>query len=356
MTRGDPLPPAPNEPLVVGLDVGGTAINATIVDSSRRFLIDGLCETRSRVLEGPEATIEALASALDGVISQAGVRRDRIVAVGLDSPGPASADGVISVRGGTNFPDPPWPGFDLRSALEIRIGLPVTYMNDANAAALYAHDRHFGGQGGRRSSVSAIVGTGLGGGVVVDGAVVTGAAGMGGELGHVHLQMDGLLEPEQSQPVCNCGFDGDAESIASLKGIERNLLPYWLSRYPDHELHGVESRAAAFAVRGLAERGDPMARAILRQQAVAIGRLFTLAANFIDAHAYFVGGGIVETTATLRDWFLSAVAENTVLRHEQREVATIAVVPDLDQAGARGAALAALHAASSDHEGRPAGG
>jgi predicted NBD/HSP70 family sugar kinase len=339
------LPTAATGPLVVGLDVGGTAINATVVDTSRRFLIDGLCETRSRVLEGPAATIEALASALDGAIARAGAARDDVVAVGLDSPGPASADGVISVRGGTNFPDPPWPGFDLRSALEARISLPVTYMNDANAAALYAHDRHFGSAGGSRSSVSAIVGTGLGGGIVINGAVVTGAAGMGGELGHVHLQMDGLLEADQPRPVCNCGFEGDAESIASLKGIERNLLPYWLGRSPGHELHGIDARAAAFAVRGLAERGDPMSRSILRQQAVAIGRLFTIAANVIDAHAYFVGGGIVETTTALRDWYVSVVADNTVLRHEQREVAVVALVPDLDMAGARGAALAALVAA-----------
>lgn len=346
MTGSDTLATAGMGPVVVGLDVGGTAINATVVDTARRFLIDGLCETPSRVLESPDATIEALGTALGGAITRAGVQRDTVVAVGLDSPGPASASGVISIRGGTNFPDPPWPGFDLRSGLEARIGLPVTYMNDANAAALYAHDRHFRGEGSRRSSVSVIVGTGLGGGIVIDGAVVTGAAGMGGELGHVHLQMDGLLEPDQPRPVCNCGFTGDAESVASLKGIERNLLPYWLSRYPDHELQGVESRRAAFAVRGLAERGDPMSLAILRQQAVVIGRLFTLAANFIDANAYFVGGGIVETTTALRDWYLEVVAENTVLRHEQREVAVIAVVPDLDTAGARGAALAALDAAS----------
>ena len=346
MTGSDLLPTAATGPVVVGLDVGGTAINATVVDTSRTFLIDGLCETRSMVLEGPDATVDALASALDGVVARVGVEHGRVVAVGLDSPGPASADGVISVRGATNFPDPPWPGFDLRSALEARIGLPVTYMNDANAAALYAHDRHFGEAGGRRSSVSAIVGTGLGGGIVIDGAVVTGAAGMGGELGHVHLQMEGLLEPDQPRPVCNCGFEGDVESVASLKGIERNLLPYWLTRFPDHELHGVEPRRAAFAVRGLAERGDPLAIAILRQQAVAIGRLFTIAANVIDAHAYFVGGGIVETTTALRDWYLGEVAENTVLRHEQKEVATVAVVPDLDMAGARGAALAALRSAS----------
>ena len=345
--HGDGSTRAAGGPLVVGLDVGGTAINATVVDGARRFLIDGLMETPSRVLEGPGATVEAVERALEGAISRAGAGLEQVVAVGLDSPGPASADGVISIRGGTNFPEPPWPGFDLRSAVEARVGLPVTYMNDGNAAALYAHDRRFRQSAGRESSVSAIVGTGLGGGIVVNGAVVAGAAGMGGELGHVHLQMDGLLEPDQPVPVCNCGFEGDAESIASLKGIERNLLPYWLGRYPHHELHGVEPRLAALAVRGLAERGDPMSLDILRQQAVALGRLFTLGANFIDAHAYFVGGGIVETTHELRDWFLAAVGEHTVLRHEQRTVAAVAVVPDLDMAGARGAALAALGAAAS---------
>lgn len=342
VTEGNASQAAAGEPLVVGLDVGGTAINATVVTVSHRFLIDGLCETPSRVLEGPAATVEALASALDDVVVNAGGSRTQVVAVGLDSPGPASADGVISVRGGTNFPNPPWPGFDLRSALEARIGLPVTYMNDGNAAALYAHDRHFGADAARMSSVSAIVGTGLGGGIVVGGTVLPGAAGMGGELGHVHLQVEGLLELDQPMPVCNCGFTGDAESFVSLKGIERNLLPYWLGRFPDHQLQGVEPRRASLAVRGLAEQGDPMARAILRQQAAALGHLFTLAANFIDAHAYLVGGGIVETTPELRAWFLDEVRAATFLRHEQQAVATIAVVSDLDMAGARGAAIAAL--------------
>ena len=85
-----------------------------------------------------------------------------------------------------------------------------------------------------------------------------------------------------------------------------------------------------------------MARRIFEQQAMAIGRLFTIAANFTDPSAYFVGGGVVETAREFREWFMSKVRENTVLREEQARVARFALVPDLDMAGARGAALAAL--------------
>lgn len=172
-------------------------------------------------------------------------------AVGLDTPGPASADGVISSRGATNFALPDWYGFDVRSALERRLGLPVVYNNDGNVAALYAHVVHFG------------------------------------------------------------------------------------ARYPDHELAGLPIDRAARLVRSLGERGDRLARRIFEQQAMALGRLFTIAANFTDPGAYF-GGGVVETTPDFRDWFLGAVREHTRLREEQARVAIFALVPDLDMAGARG--------------------
>jgi predicted NBD/HSP70 family sugar kinase len=164
---------------------------------------------------------------------------------------------------------------------------------------------------------------------------------MAGELGHVHIPMDGLLGEGQPVPACNCGFRGDAESVASLTGIERNLLPYWLGRHPGHELAGADPAKAAKLVRGLGERGDPLARQIFEQQAMALGRLFTIAANFTDPDAYFVGGGVVEAAPDFRDWFLSRVREHTTLRDEQRAVASFALVPDLDMAGARGAAVAA---------------
>src|SRR5207247_1112181 len=147
----------------------------------------------SRVTEGPEIAVEALVQAFDSILERTGVVRARVRAVGLDTPGPASADGVISSLGSTNFSHPGWRGFDFRGALEARLGLPVVYNNDGNAAALYAHHACFGAEAARHSSISAIIGTGLGGGVIEAGRVIKGAAGMAGELGHVHIPMQGLL-------------------------------------------------------------------------------------------------------------------------------------------------------------------
>ena len=328
--------------VVVGLDNGATSNNATVADASGRFLVDEMVETPSRVLEGPPAAIEALAEAFEDVLARAHVPSSWVRAVGLDTPGPASAAGVISLKGSTNFSQEAWHRFDIRRALEIRLALPVVYLNDGNAAALYAHHVHFGADASHRSSVSVVVGTGLGGGVVIAGRVVPGAAGMAGEVGHVPIPLDGLLDDGQPRPVCNCGSVGDAESIASLGAIERNLLPFWLSRFDGHELGSKPLNEAAMLVRSYGERGDPMALRIFEQQAIALGRLCSIVANIVDPDAYFLGGGVVEAAPGFREWFLSTVRRHTVLRDEQAQVAAFELVPQLDMAGARGSALAAL--------------
>jgi glucokinase len=331
--------------VVIGLDNGGTTNNGTILDSEGRFLLDEMAEVPSNVREGPDKAIRSLIDAVEQVLALTGVPLAAVRAIGLDTPGPASADGVIAARGAVNFLHPAWRGFDIRGALEDRLGLTVVYNNDGNAAALYAHYLRLGAEAASRSSVSLIVGTGLGGGVIESGRVVRGATGMAGELGHIRIPLDGLLEPGQPVPVCNCGLLGDAESIASLTGIAKNLLPYWLTRFPDHELGRVTPAIqAAKLVRALGEAGDPMALEIFGQQAMAIGRLLSMAANFTDPHVYFLGGGVVEAEPSFRDWFLAQVREHTDLREEQRRVASFALVPDLDMAGARGAAIAAREA------------
>lgn len=330
-------------PVVVGLDNGGNSNNATLLDATGRFLVDSLLENPSRVQEGPKAAVDALVEAMDSVLARTGIPRDHVAAVGLDSPGPATADGIISSRGATNFSQPAWWGFDYRGVLQERLGLPVIYHNDGNAAALYAHHVHFGAAAAQRSSIAAIVGTGLGGGVVERGVVVAGGTGGGGELGHVHIPMHGLLAEGQPVPTCACGFVSDVESVASLTGIERNLLPYWLTRFANHPLSTVKPIGrAAKLVRQYGIDGDPLALKIFEQQAMALGRLFTIAGSFTDPDAFFVGGGVVEASQQFREWFLAEVRRNTVLRPEQAAAATFALVPDLDMAGARGAAIAAM--------------
>jgi glucokinase len=327
--------------VVVGLDNGGTTNNGTILDSRGRFLLDQMAEVPSNVREGPDKAIGSLVLSVERVLGLTGVPITAVRAVGLDTPGPASGEGVISSKGATNFGHAGWRGFDIRSALAERLGLPVIYNNDGNSAALYAHNVRYGAGSGQRSSVAAIVGTGLGGGIIHCGQVIKGAAGMAGELGHVPIPLDGLLADGQPMPACNCGLSGDAESVASLTGIQNNLLPYWLSRYEGHELARLPIAAAAKLVRKFAENGDEMALAMFRQQAIALGRLFTMAANFLDPDAYFLGGGVVEAAPHFRDWFFAEVRAHTVLREEQARAAEISLVPDLDMAGARGSAYAA---------------
>ena len=333
--------------IVVGLDNGGTKNNATVLDATGKFLVDRLVETPSLVHEGPEAAIEALVDSLDNILALCGLPRGDVSAVGLDTPGPASALRRHLIQRLDQFFRARVVGLRHPHGPAGRLGLPVIYNNDANAAALYAHHAFFGSDAPTRSSVSVIVGTGLGGGLVERGLIVRGAAGMAAELGHVQIPLAGLLEIDQPIPACNCGLTGDAESIASLTGIAKNLLPYWLGRHTGHELTDLPLGEAAKLVRGYGERHDPVARQIFRQQAIALGRLYSIAANFTDPHAYFLGGGIVETTAEFRDWFLDTVRANTTLRDEQRVASTFALVPDRDMAGARGAALAAAAPALS---------
>ncbi|HEX5301417.1 MAG TPA: ROK family protein, partial [Streptosporangiaceae bacterium] len=124
--------------VVVGIDNGGTTNNGTILDAHGRFLLDRLAEVPSNVREGPDKAIGSLVLSVEQVLGLAGVPLSAVRAVGLDTPGPASADGVISSKGATNFGHAGWRGFDIRGALADRIGLPVIYNNDGNSAALYA--------------------------------------------------------------------------------------------------------------------------------------------------------------------------------------------------------------------------
>ena len=224
--------------VVAGIDLGGTAINYTFLrgePGKEAWLIDGLCEHPARSKEGPSICLQQIADGLEMAAAAAGIKTSEIVFIGLDTPGPASSAGVLSARGSTNFVHADWAGFDIREGLATKLGKPVTYLNDGNAGALWGHFAIFG-VGRPATSISAIVGTGLGGGVIVDGNVVKGRKGFGGELGHVLIPYQSIDALAGVTPHCNCGRIGDLESVCSLTAIGRTLLPHFLTKYPDHEL------------------------------------------------------------------------------------------------------------------------
>lgn len=329
-------------PIVAGIDLGGTCVNYTLLDAERgQFLIDTLCEHPARVAEGPDVSLQQIADGLALAASRAGCRAGDIVAVGLDTPGPASADGVLSAKGSTNFAHPAWAGFDLRGQLEVRLERPVVYLNDGNAAALWGHTHLFGPDGA--SSVSAIIGTGLGGGIVVDGRLVTGRNGFGGEVGHVLIPWRSIEGVEDLRPPCNCGRTGDLESLCSLTAIRQTLLPHFLARYPGHPLHGVDPARAATKVRNLADEGDAMSRDIFRVQARALALFIDQMVNLFDPDGFLIGGGAIEASPAFCDWFVSEVRAGLPAQREE-QVPRIELMPNGDTAGARGAALDAVRA------------
>jgi predicted NBD/HSP70 family sugar kinase len=305
-------------------------------------LIERLCEYPSRAREGPQVCLKQIADGLNIAVDQAGLRLSDVAVIGLDTPGPASANGVLSARGSTNFLHSEWTAFDIREKLEKLLGKPVTYVNDGNAGALWGHFVLFGAKSSA-TSVSAIVGTGLGGGVITDGIVIKGRKGFGGELGHVLIPFQNIPGVEGLRPECNCGRLGDLEALCSLTAIGKTFLPYFLPRFPGHDLGKIgDMRQAAKLVRSLAEAGDPMCKEIFRVQANALGLFFDQMVNTFDPDALIVGGGAIETNEEFQRWFLSEIRNGMPVQREEQADIPLHIMPNGDTASARGAAIEAL--------------
>lgn len=326
---------------VVGVDLGGTAVNYTVVDEKQNILIEGLCEHPARSVEGPAICLAQIAEGLDLALARAKVSMADVAAVGLDTPGPASAKGVLSAKGSTNFVHPEWASFDIRGALEKKVGKPVVYLNDANAAALWGHFALYG-TGSGKTTISVIVGTGNGGGVIVDDKVIEGKNGFGGELGHVLVPYSEIPEIEGLKPICNCGRIGDLESLCSLTSIRMNVLPFLLKKHPDHELAKMDIAKAAYAARGLAAKGDPLCRQVFKVQAHALGLFFDEMINTFDPDALIIGGGVLEATEEFKQWFIDKIRAGMPRQRVEQADIPIHVIPNGDCAGALGAAIGAL--------------
>ena len=327
--------------VVAGVDLGGTAVNYTIVSPQEQFLIERLCEYPARSKEGPGVCLQQIVDGLKIAVENLGLSLSDVAVAGLDTPGPATAAGVLSAEGSTNFVHRDWCSFDIRGELAARLGIPVTYLNDGNAGALWGHFNIFGTER-LATSVTVVIGTGLGGGVIIDGRDVKGRKGFGGELGHVLLPYQNIRGIEGLVPACNCGRIGDLESVCSLTAIEKSFLPYFLPRYPDHDLGKIGLHQAAKLVRGLAEKGDPMCKEIFRVQAHALGVFFDEMINTFDPDALVVGGGAIETSEEFQRWFISEIHAGMPPQREEQADIPIYIMPNGDTAGARGAAIEAL--------------
>ena len=336
----------------VGVDVGGTKIGLNAIDEDRRPVSPAWIEVPSHSHLGPGHTVRQIGVGVQALLEKHGLSADRVGGVGTDSPGPADIDGTIQ-RSANMHAD--WDGFKLRdqvaSTLAAVFGrtIPVSYENDCNAAALW--ESFTGNPQGTEVMALLAPGTGLGGGIVIQGRLLRGARGMGAELGHIEIVQPPFI-PGSPAGGCGCGQRHCAESYVSMAALVK-ILPAALRQpaWKDHPLHRVEGddvwRKRAYQVRGLAAGGDPLCRALFDWQSEAVGRLCRQVADAIDPDRIVIGGGFIEGGAELTGRILGIVRKTfaSLAFKKHADCVAIEAAAAGDQAGCLGAALSAWQAA-----------
>jgi glucokinase len=283
---------------VLALDFGGTKLAAGIVVPAEGKLLG---ETRANTPPGgAQSSLRAMVTLASEARSQCDARRPR--AVGVSFGGPVDSSGKIVVR---SLHVAGWENFHLARHLEDTLGLPVYLDNDANAAAL--GEWRFGAGQGAQCVVYYTISTGVGGGIVFDGAIFRGAQGVAGELGHVVIDRDG--------PLCPCGHRGCVEALCAGPAIAARAEALLASHGP-HEApllwklrrhHGaLSAKLVAEAARG----GDVIARKVWHD----VGRDLALGiadvANVLNPEAIVLGGGVAQAGELLFGPLLATLPEH----------------------------------------------
>lgn len=311
----------------IGIDVGGTSVKEGLFDEHGILLGKVSVPT-------PPLTDDAGYAAVIGGIDQlmASVQQPVLFVrgIGLAVPCPVPASGVITMAANITI-DPT----GLREALEARCPhASVRYVNDANAAAMGELWR--GSAEGSRSMVMVTIGTGLGGGVVVNGDVIDGAFGAGGEIGHM------CVNPDETR-TCGCGLHGCLEQYASASGVVSNYLAECARRgVSPIELAGPSDSLSVF---NACRTGDEVARAAIDTTVEYLSRGLQIISAVIDPEMYVLGGGASASS----DLFLGRLREAYAARAFAVSAKTPIEVAKLgNDAGIYGAAYVALRATFAD--------
>jgi glucokinase len=245
----------------IGVDLGGTNLRAAIVDiKSGEYT--GLKQVLAHAHEGHDAVMVRMADLINEVIASSEYQKSDIGGVGIGVPG------VLDLERGLvlflpNLPGT-WPNVPLRDTIENGVGLPTFLLNDVRAMTLA--EWTFGAGRGVDTIACFAIGTGIGGGLVVNGQLHLGIGGTGGELGHQIIDMNG--------PPCGCGSRGCLEAFASgpaiaargVKAVMQGLTTN-IGEYVDHDLNRITTRVIAEA----AHAGDAIAQDIYETAGFCIG-------------------------------------------------------------------------------------
>lgn len=291
---------------LVGVDLGGTNIRAALVTGPGTHGPPVHLATPAH--EGPTAVLDTIAQA---VRAAAGDEALGGVAIGIPGPLDPSTGRVYEAP---NLPG--WHGLEAERLLKERLRCPVAVHNDAKMAT-YA-EWQLGAGKGTQHMVFLTVSTGVGGGIVANGRLLTGAAGTAGELGHINVEPDG--------PPCTQGHLGCLEGVASGTAIARRACDALAAGVPSLLRRPDPTTIDARAVEQAARAGDPLARRLYDEAGRALGRAIGGYINVLSPEVVVIGGGLINTRELLLDPLKTAVAELAfeVARHACRiEVAAL---------------------------------
>ena len=268
-----------------GVDVGGTTVKLGFFDEEGNLLEKWEIPTRTQD-DGKNILPDVAASILDKM-RERGVSREDITGVGIGAPGPVDAKGTVYVAVNLG-----WGTFSLKNELQSLLNLPVEAGNDANVAAL--GEMWKGGGQGYSNAVAVTLGTGVGGGIIVDGKILSGATGAGGEIGHIHV-MDG------EQERCNCGNCGCLEQYASATGVVRLAKRRLAMDDKPSVLRECES-VSAKAVFDAVKAGDELAMEVAERFGEILGKALAGIAAVVNPEIFVIGGGVSKAGPVLLDY------------------------------------------------------
>ncbi|MBR5540094.1 MAG: ROK family protein [Clostridia bacterium] len=271
--------------VTIGIDLGGTNIVAGVVDEQYRIIASATCKTKAQ--RPADAIVDDMVRVSREAVEKAGLTMDDVTYVGVGAPGTCNADsGVVEYANNLPFHNLP-----LKSMMNDRMGKPIYIENDANAAAW--GEFKAGAAKGAASCVCVTLGTGVGGGIVLDGKIYDGFNFAGAEIGHTVIMRDG--EP------CTCGRKGCWEAYASATALIRQTRAA-MQRHPDSNmwdlagsLQGANGLTAFDAMRA----GDAAGKAVVEAYIdyVAVGVINMI--NIFQPEVVCIGGGVSKEGETL---------------------------------------------------------
>ncbi len=267
--------------MYAGIDVGGTKIAAALVTGSGKILCRAKLPSEDNA--SPSRIVHTISDLIEQTISAASANRKDLAGVGVGVPGLIDpATGKI-----IKTPNLKLSGINLQKLLQARLHIKVSVGNDANLGAL--GEQWTGAARGVKNVVAIFIGTGVGGGIIVNNSLIQGHNGAAGEIGHMQIQSGG--------PRCTCGNRGCLEAFAGRWAIERSIkkeLAHGQNSVVTKLIEGKISTIKSKILRKSLRRKDPLVTGIMRDAAGHIGNACVTLRHIFDPDIFILGGGVIE--------------------------------------------------------------